>query len=266
MPFTVERHDGGVAVVTMSEEASRNTFNRENFDPLRNKLISLMGDPSCKAVVLTGSGKFFSAGGPVNEFADAINEGTIVDMVGEMTKSLHSLILKIRASDTVFVSAINGAAAGGGLGLALSSDYRICSDKAKIAAAFFGLGASPDGGTTWLLPRLVGSQRARKFFFGNEVWSANESLQAGAVDEVTQLEKLIPRSIEVAKDWGRWSVNSRRSTKQLIDASTSTFLETQLEFERALMISSTQTADFLEGVTAFMEKREPQFSGGYEDE
>ena len=95
MPFTVERHDGGVAVVTMSEEASRNTFNRENFDPLRNKLISLMEDPSCKSVVLTGSGKFFSAGGPVNEFADAINEGTIVDMVGEMTKSLHSLILKI---------------------------------------------------------------------------------------------------------------------------------------------------------------------------
>ena len=71
----------------------------------------------------------------------------------------------------------------------------------------------------------------------------------------------------MAKDWGRWSVNSRRSTKQLIDASTSTFLETQLEFERALMVSSaTQTADFLEGVTAFMEKREPKFSGGYEDE
>ena len=150
--------------------------------------------------------------------------------------------------------------------MCIRDSYRICSDKAKIAAAFFGLGASPDGGTTWLLPRLVGSQRARKFFFGNEVWSANESLQAGAVDEVTQLEKLIPRSIEVARDWGRWSVNSRRSTKQLIDASTSTFLETQLEFERALMISSTQTADFLEGVTAFMEKREPQFSGGYEDE
>ena len=126
-----------VAVVHMSEEASRNTFNPENFGPIRNKLMSLMGDPTCKAVVLTGSGKFFSAGGPVDEFADAINEGTIVDMVSEMTKSLHSLILEIRASDTVFVSAINGAAAGGGLGLALSTDYRICSDKAKIAAAVF---------------------------------------------------------------------------------------------------------------------------------
>tara|TARA_B100000575_G_scaffold60991_1_gene46405 strand:- start:53816 stop:54652 length:837 start_codon:yes stop_codon:yes gene_type:complete len=266
MPFTVERHDGGVAVVSMSPDASRNTFNRANFDPIRNKLGELMEDSSCKAVVLTGSGKFFSAGGPVNEFAEAINEGTIVDMVSEMTNSLHSLILKIRASDTVFVSAINGAAAGGGLGLALSTDYRICSENAKIAAAFFGLGASPDGGTTWLLPRLVGSQRTRRFFFGNEVWSADESLEAGAVDEVVQSESLISRSIEVARNWGRWSVNSRRSTKQLIDASTSTFLETQLEFERALMISSTQSSDFLEGVTAFMEKREPLFSRGSEDE
>ena len=86
------------------------------------------------------------------------------------------------------------------------------------------------------------------------------------MDEVSQSELLISRSIEVARNWGKWSVNSRRSTKQLIDASTSTFLETQLEFERALMISSTQTPDFLEGVTAFMEKREPIFSGGNEDE
>lgn len=266
MPFTVERHDGGVAVVSMSVEASKNTFNRHNFTPIRNKLESLMEDPSCKAVVITGSGKFFSAGGPVDEFANAIDEGTIADMVSEMTESLHKLILKIRTSETVFVSAINGAAAGGGLGLALATDYRICSEKAKVAAAFFGLGASPDGGTTWLLPRLVGSQRARKFFFNNEVWSAEESLEAGAVDEVSQSELLISRSIEVARNWGKWSENSRRSTKQLIDASTSTFLETQLEFERALMISSTQTPDFLEGVTAFMEKREPIFSGGNEDE
>ena len=91
----------------------------------------------------------------------------IGNMVSEMTNSLHSLILKIRASETVFIAAINGAAAGGGLGLALSADYRICSEQAKRPAAFFGLGASADGGTTWLLPRRVGSQRAKKFFFNN---------------------------------------------------------------------------------------------------
>lgn len=266
MPFTVERQDGGVVILTMSLEASRNTFNPENFQPLVRQLESLMEDSSCRAIIITGSGRFFSAGGPIDEFAEAIDNGTIGDMVSEMTRSLHSLILKIRASEKVFIAAINGAAAGGGLGLALSTDYRISSEEAKIAAAFFGLGASPDGGTTWLLPRLVGSQRAKKFFFNNEVWSAGEALEFGAIDEVSPSNELLERSINIAKDWGKWSVNSRRSAKQLIDASTSTFFETQLEFERALMISSAQSPDFAEGVASFMEKREPKFSGATEDE
>ena len=177
MSSTVEHQDGGVAILTMSSEASRNTFNPKNFQPLVSQIESLMEDPSCRAVIITGSGRFFSAGGPIDEFAEAIDDGTIGNMVSEMTNSLHSLILKIRASETVFIAAINGAAAGGGLGFALSADYRICSEQAKIAAAFFGLGASPDGGTTWLLPRLVGSQISRKFFFNNEVWTAKEALK-----------------------------------------------------------------------------------------
>ena len=266
MTFTVERQDGGVAVLSLSPEASRNTFNPDNFGPMVIEIESLMLDATCRAVVLTGNGKFFSAGGPVDEFAEAIHDGTITKVVSEMTKSLHSLILKMRASDTVFIAAINGATAGGGLGLALATDYRICSEEAKIAAAFFALGLSPDGGTTWLLPRLVGSQRAKKFFFNNEVWSADTALGEGAVDEVVTSEELLTRASHIARKWGKWSINSRRSTKQLIDASTSTFFETQLEFERALMISSTQSHDFLEGVTAFLEKREPIFSGSDENE
>ncbi len=266
MPFSVDREDGGVAIVTLSPEASRNTFNPVNLNPFVVELEKLMDDPSCRAVVITGSGHFFSAGGPIGEFADAIDDGTIGQMTSDMTGTLHPLILKIRVSDTVFIAAINGAAAGGGLGLALSADYRVCSERAKLAAAFFALGLSPDGGTTWLLPRLVGVQQAKKFFFENQVWSAETSLEMGAVDEVVPHDDLVGRSVQIAKDWGRWSVNSRRSTKQLMDASTSTYFETQLEFERALMIASSLTPDFAEGVSAFLEKREPVFSKTDEEE
>ena len=88
----------------------------------------------------------------------------------------------------------------------------------------------------------------------------------GAVDEVVPHDDLVGRSVQIARNWGRWSVNSRRSTKQLMDASTSTYFETQLEFERALMIASSLTPDFAEGVSAFLEKREPVFSKTDEEE
>jgi 2-(1,2-epoxy-1,2-dihydrophenyl)acetyl-CoA isomerase len=219
-----------------------------------------MEDNTCSSVILTGTGKFFSAGGPIDEFADAIDSGEISKIVGDMTASLHSLLIKIRTSSTVFIAAINGAAAGGGLGLALAMDYRISSINAKLAAAFFSLGLSPDGGTTWLLPRLVGTQRAKKFFFNNEIWSSQLALDNGAIDEVCDDEEIIHKSIEIARKWGKWALLSRRSTKQLLDASTSTFFETQLEFERALIISSSLSDDFSEGVSAFIEKREPNFN------
>ncbi|MFQ3344023.1 MAG: enoyl-CoA hydratase/isomerase family protein [Candidatus Poseidoniales archaeon] len=260
MVLTVNRHEGGVALVTLSASASKNTFTRKNINVLAETLDELMNDKKCLSIILTGTGNFFSAGGPIDEFANAIDAGTIGTMVEEMTGSLHPLLLKIRASPKVFVAAINGAAAGGGLGLALAMDYRISLRNAKLAAAFFSLGLSPDGGTTWLLPRLVGTQVTKRFFFNNEIWDGDKALRLGAVDEVCNSEELISKSISLARDWGKWSIMSRRSTKQLLDASTSTFFETQLEFERALMVSASLTQEFSEGVSSFLEKRKPNFN------
>ena len=141
----------------------------------------------------------------------------------------------------------------------MACDARIAAPEAKLAAAFFKLGLSPDGGSTWLLPRLVGNQTARQFFFNDETWTGSEALDKGAVDKVIPLDELVDNAAQLAADWGRWSHLSRSGTKQLLDASTSTFFQTQLEFEQALIIAASQTDEFAEGVAAFLEKREPTF-------
>ena len=258
MVLEVERRES-VAVVTLSAEAARNAFNSESMSEISKTLNKLMDDSEICGIVLTGTGRFFCAGADIDEFQRSIEDGRIGPLVDDLTSVLHPLQVRMRTDSTILIAAMNGAAAGGGLGLALACDARVAVSDAKLAAAFFKLGLSPDGGTTWLLPRLVGNQATRRFFFNDETWSGDEALEKGAVDEVVSPDELIDRATELASDWGRWSKVSRSGTKQLLDASTSTFFQTQLEFEQALIIAASQTDDFAEGVSAFLEKREPKF-------
>ena len=258
MVLEVERRES-VAVVTLSAEAARNAFNSDSMGEISKTLNKLMDDPAIRGIVLTGTGRFFCAGADIEEFQRSIEDGRIGPLVDDLTSILHPLQIRMRTDPTILIAAMNGAAAGGGLGLALACDARVAAPEAKLAAAFFKLGLSPDGGTTWLLPRLVGNQITRQFFFNDETWSGEEALEKGAVDEVVSLDTLVNRAVEMASDWSRWSKMSRSGTKQLLDASTSTFFQTQLEFEQALIIAASQTKEFEEGVAAFLEKREPEF-------
>ena len=258
MVLEVEQRES-VAVVTLSAEAARNAFNSDSMGEISKTLNKLMDDPAIRGIVLTGTGRFFCAGADIEEFQRSIEEGRIGPLVDDLTSILHPLQIRMRTDTTILIAAMNGAAAGGGLGLALACDARVAAPEAKLAAAFFKLGLSPDGGTTWLLPRLVGNQVTRRFFFNDETWSGEEALEKGAVDEVVSLDTLVNRAVEMASDWSRWSKMSRSGTKQLLDASTSTFFQTQLEFEQALIIAASQTKEFEEGVAAFLEKRDPEF-------
>ncbi len=255
MAVNVERVPGGVAVVTLLAESAQNAFSIKSINEISRTLNSLMDDDEISAYVLTGSGKFFCAGADINEFRSCYDDGTIADLVRGLTDVLHPLLVKIRQSDTIFVAAINGAAAGGGLGLALSADYRVASPGAKLAAAFFPLGLSPDGGTTWLLPRLVGEQKSRRFFFENETWSAIDALEYGAIDEVTNTEDLVGRATNVAKDWGKWAKASRGGTKQLLESQSNSIFSDQLKKEQERIVAASQTEEFSDGVNAFLQKR-----------
>jgi 2-(1,2-epoxy-1,2-dihydrophenyl)acetyl-CoA isomerase len=261
MPSYVEesRHDGGVVLLTFDNSARANSIDASIVGELHRKVKALLADPAVRAIVLTGAGKTFSTGADVKQFAQGNQDGTSVQWVLDTTGELHPLLLELRASDKVFVAAVNGVAAGGGLGLALAADARIGGPDARFAAGYFGLGLSPDGGSTWLLPRLVGEQRSRQFFFTNEVMPAEEAHFTGILDELVAADHVLPRALAVAREWGAWSRWSRESTKRLLDAQSTNTFEGQLDLERGLIAAAAGTREFKEGVAAFLAKRKPNF-------
>ena len=211
-------------------------------------------------MVLTGEGKFFSAGADIVAFQKSIEDGDSVDLIRELTDILHPLLIKMRTSKTIIVAALNGASAGGGLGLALACDARVASSQGRMAASYSGIGLSPEGGTTWLLPRLVGEQVARKFFFENQIWSADEACALGAIDEVVSEESLIDRAIEIANHWSQWGNHTKEATKHLLLTQNVNDFETHLKHEQTLIKAAGTTSAFAEGVDAFLNKRKPDFS------
>ncbi|MCS5534013.1 MAG: enoyl-CoA hydratase/isomerase family protein [Candidatus Poseidoniaceae archaeon] len=249
----------GIRLIKMSGKTSTQSFSREFLPQIATAINAALVDKQVKAIVLTGEGKFFSAGANIDDFKKSIDDGNATELIRELTGILHPLIVKMRQSSTICVAALNGASAGGGLGLALACDARIATSQAKMAASYAGIGLSPDGGTTWLLPRLVTEQVARRFFLENEIWNAQQATELGAIDAIVEDEELINASIDLAKRWSRWGEHSKESIKHLLYVQSTNDFETHLKHERTLIEASGKTSAFKEGVSAFLEKREAKF-------
>ena len=234
------------------------SFSRESMPIIAKAIRGCLNDNDIKAIIITGDGNFFSAGADIQAFQQSIDDGTSVDLIRYLTGLLHPLLAKMRESPKICIAAVNGAAAGGGLGLALACDYRIASPSAKIAASYSGMGLSPDGGTTWLLPRLVGMQRTRKFFLENQIWNATEALDYGAFDQVVE-QDLLDEAVKIARNWSRWQSHTKEATKHLLDVAFENDFKKHLDHERTLIEASGLTDGFKEGVNAFLDKRKPNF-------
>lgn len=234
------------------------SFSRESMPIIAKAVRDCLNNNDVKAIIITGDGKFFSAGADIQAFQRSIDEGTSVDLIRYLTGLLHPLLAKMRESPKICIAAVNGAAAGGGLGVALACDYRIASPTAKIAASYSGMGLSPDGGTTWLLPRLVGMQRTRKFFLENQIWNATEALEYGVFDQVVE-QDLLDEAVKVARNWSRWQSHTKEATKHLLDVAFENDFKKHLDHERTLIEASGLTDGFKEGVSAFLDKRKPNF-------
>jgi 2-(1,2-epoxy-1,2-dihydrophenyl)acetyl-CoA isomerase len=246
--------EGAVQTITLNRPDVLNAFNRALHVQLREALKAAR-DSEVRAVVITGAGRGFSAGQDLKEFADT------PDIRDALRDSYHPNVLAIRELEKPVIAAVNGVCAGAGLSLACVCDFRIAADNASFVPGFIGIGLVPDAGGTYFLNRLLGASRAFEWMSSNRRLTAAEAHAWGLVSEVVEADGLQARAAELAAFYAALPTRGVGMTKRLFDHADGATLEEQLELEAQLQAAATKTADFQEGVAAFLEKRDPKFTG-----
>jgi 2-(1,2-epoxy-1,2-dihydrophenyl)acetyl-CoA isomerase len=247
--------DGGVLTLTLNRPDVLNAFNTSLHKAFLAGLQEA-ADPEIRAVVVTGAGRGFCVGQDLTEFQEAS-----LSIDERLRSTYHRNILAIRGLEKPVIAAVNGPAAGAGLSLACACDIRIAAQSASFVPAFIGIGLVPDSGGSYFIARLLGTSRAFEWMSQNRKLSAPEALEWGLVSEVVADETLGARAVELAEMYAQAPTRGVGMTKRLFDNAQTASLEEQLELEAQLQAAATQTDDFREGVTAFLEKRPPQFTG-----
>jgi 2-(1,2-epoxy-1,2-dihydrophenyl)acetyl-CoA isomerase len=251
------QREGAVAIVTLNRPEVYNAFTLTMIRGLRARLDELTRDEAVGAIVLTGAGKAFCSGGDVQEMLANVYRAEQHFL--DLTADHHAVVTLLVAGPKPVVCALNGVSAGGGFGLALCGDLRIAATNARFKPAYFKLGVAPDGGSTWLLPRLVGFTRAQELLFHDRFVEAPEALALGLVHALAPPGDLLSRAIEEARSLAAGPAFALAAAKRLMAATMSSDLATQLALERRLNSQSGGTPEFREGAMAFREKREPSF-------
>ena len=248
--------DAGVMTITLNRPDVLNALNREVHAGLFDALERARADDAIRAVVITGAGRGFCVGQDLQEFA-----GGAGDVAQNLRENYHRNVLAIRALDKPVIAAVNGAAAGAGMSLALACDVRIASRSASFVPAFIKIGLIPDSGGTWLVRRLLGAARAFEWLTTGRRLGADEARDWGLVSEVVEDDELQERMHEVAALYAAMPTRAVWETKRLLDAAESATFPEQLELEARTQAEMTRTPDFAEGVNAFLGKREATFTG-----
>jgi 2-(1,2-epoxy-1,2-dihydrophenyl)acetyl-CoA isomerase len=256
---TVERAHQ-VATLTLNRPDAYNALNVTLGRELFAAALELDEDPDVRCIVMTGSGRAFCAGGDVKDFVDSL--GRIGAHIKELTTYLHGAISRFARTDKPVIMAVNGIAAGGGFSLALSGDLVIAAESAKFTMAYSKIAASPDGSSSYFLPRLVGLRRAMELYFTNRVLTAKEAVEWGMITRAVPDGEFKGAVSALAAELAQGPSKSFGIAKRLLHQSTWESLETQMELEAQGIAACGHTEDFRAGVTAFAEKKAaPTFRG-----
>ena len=255
--------DGQIGTMTLNRPDALNAMSPELIGELVTAAGWLADRAPIRALIITGAGRAFCSGGDVNWFKRGVtSEG--VDLPSEVRRgaeALHNAIVDIRRIPYPVIAAINGPAAGAGMSLALSADIRIASEDAFMAIAYGRIGAAPDGGMTYFLPRVVGPARALELALNDPNMDAKAALDAGLVTEVVPADQLMTRAREKAEKLAAKAPYYVRTTKRLLHESIENSINDHLQLERHGIADSMGTEDLRRGVTAFFGGDTPEFRG-----
>jgi 2-(1,2-epoxy-1,2-dihydrophenyl)acetyl-CoA isomerase len=255
--------DGPVGTMTLNRPDSLNAMSPQMLAELPIAASWLADRAPIRALIVTGAGRAFSSGGDVNWFRQGVEDDS-VDLPAEVRRGaevLHQAIIDFRRLPYAMIAAINGPAAGAGMSLALSCDIRIASEDAFLAIAYGRIGASPDGGMTYFLPRVVGPSKALELALNDPNLDAKSALEEGLVSEVVAPDELLPRAREKAMKLAAKAPHYVRMAKLLLHESIEHSLNDHLQLERHGIADSMATEDLRRGVTAFFAGDQPEFKG-----
>ena len=259
----VERHldHPAIAILTFNRPAVFNAMSDELIRTFREQTMALASATDVRALIVKGAGKAFLAGGDVSTFHARKDDPDLFAQIKPIGDALHDGIIAIRNMPFPVIACIQGACAGAGVSVALACDLAIASDKASFNTAYTKIGLSPDGGSTWFLPRMLGMKKATELIMLADNINAEQALALGLVNRVVAADALDEDVLQLAIRLANGATHAYANAKQLLNQSFETPMRAHMDDEIARFASATATHDFREGVTAFVEKRRPKFTG-----
>ena len=253
--------DNGVATVTLDRPEVLNALNPEMADGLEATTRALAANEVVRCVVIKGAGEHFMAGGDVRHFHHLIQNAPddVARDIGGEIDAVHAAVINIRRMPKPVIASVRGASAGFGMSLVAACDLAIAAEDSVFSLAYCRIGASPDGGSTWTLPRMVGLKRAMELALLGDRISPQQASDYGLVNWVVPTAELDTKTAELAKRIVAGAADALARTKALLNESLGAQLEAQLAAEKSSFIAGVTGAEFSEGVSAFVEKRPARF-------
>jgi enoyl-CoA hydratase/carnithine racemase len=250
---------GNIAIITLNRPKFRNAFSPEMIRLWNSFLADAKEDRDIRVIVVTGKGDTFCSGGDIQDMADGKLKSW--DMKNFLWEGVHRIVLTLEDIDKPVIAAINGAAMGAGMDMALMCDLRVCSDRARLGESYINMGLVPGDGGAYFLPRLVGVSRAMELLFTGDILSPQEALELGIVNRVVPHEKLMEETMILAEKIAGKPPLAIRMMKRAVYQSQTSTLRSHLDYISSQISLLSETKDHLEAARSFLEKRKPVFEG-----